>query len=78
MEEEEEEEEEEVDKILGIQWNMTNDTLSVAVDERFKVRAKTPRQVVQQAALYDPMGILATFILIERRWTQMSMQGKWG
>ena len=32
----------------------------------------------QQAALYDPMGILAPFILIGRKWTQMSMQGKWG
>ena len=76
----EEGEDEEVNTILGIQWNMTNDTLSVAVDEeRFKERAKTPRQVVQQqAALYDPIGILAPFILIGRGWTQKLMQGRWG
>ena len=74
------EEEEEVDKILGIVWDMRRDRLSVAVEEeKFSQRAKTPRQVVQQqASLYDPLGILAPFILLGRKWTQKSMPDKWG
>ena len=34
--------------------------------------------VQQQAALYDPMGMIAPFILLGRQWTQSAMQGPWG
>ena len=73
-------EEERHQKILGIAWDMKEDSFSVAIEEeKFTPRATTPRQVVQQqAALFDPLGILAPFILLGRRWTQQSMTGPWG
>ena len=67
-------------KILGIAWDMKLDAFSVAIEEeRFKPRATTPREVVQQqAALYDPLGIVAPFVLLGRQWTQLSMKDNWG
>ena len=61
-------------------WNIKEDTLRVAIEEeRFAEMAKTTRQVVQQqAGLYDPLGIVAPFVLIGRRWTQRAMKGEWG
>ena len=78
--EEEEEEEAEEEKILGIVWNLKEDTLAVSIEEeRFLEPATTPRKVVQQqASLYDPLGIVAPFVLIGRRWTQQAMTGEWG
>ncbi len=38
----------------------------------------TPRLVVQQqAGLYDPLGLVAPFVLIGRAWTQKSMMKDW-
>ena len=76
---EEEEEEEKEKRILGIVWNTKEDKLSVAIDEeKYKDQAITPRHVVQQqAALFDPLGIVAPFHLLGRQWTQKSMSGKW-
>ena len=84
MKEEEEEGEEEdgvykEKRILGIVWNTKEDTLSVAIDEeKYKEEATTPRHVVQQqAALFDPLGIVAPFHLLGRQWTQKAMADKW-
>ena len=72
-------EEKEERKILGIVWDTDNDTFSVAIDEeKFREVAETPRQVVQQqAALFDPIGMVAPFVLIGRKWTQESMTDDW-
>ena len=80
VEEEEEGEEVEEEKILGIVWNLKEDSLAVSIEEeRFLQPAKTPRQVVQQqAGLYDPLGIVAPFVLIGRKWTQQAMKGGLG
>ena len=68
------------EKILGIQWNMETDRLSVVIEkEKFEETAETPRKVVKlQASIYDPLGILAPFILLGRLIIQAAMQGKWG
>ena len=78
-EEEVEEEEAKEKRILGIVWDTKKDTLSVAIDEeKYKDEATTPRHVVQQqAALFDPLGIVAPFHLLGRQWTQKAMTGKW-
>ena len=78
-EKEEEEEEGKEKRILGIVWNTKEDRLSVAIDEeKYKDQATTPRHVVQQqAALFDPLGIVAPFHLLGRQWTQKAMTGKW-
>merc|ERR1712228_1132384 len=70
----------EEEKILGILWNMVTDRLSVVIEEeRFAATAETPRQLVKlQASLYDPLGILAPFILLGRLIIQAAMQGRWG
>ena len=77
--EEVEEEQERMQKILGIVWDLEEDTLSVAIEpEKFVKEATTPRMVVQQqAGLYDPLGLIAPFILIGRSWTQKSMTKDW-
>ena len=74
-----EEDEEKERRILGIVWNTKEDTLSVAIDEeKYKEEATTPRHVVQQqAALFDPLGIVAPFHLLGRQWTQKAMAGQW-
>ena len=79
QEEEEEEGESQEKRILGIVWKTKEDTLSVAIDEeKYKEEATTPRHVVQQqAALFDPLGIVAPFHLLGRQWTQKAMTGKW-
>ena len=66
-------------KLLGVVWNTDTDRLSVAIeDEKFEKRAETPRHVVQQqAALFDPIGMIAPFILLGRKWTQSSMVDEW-
>ena len=65
---------------MGIGWNTKRDSLNVVIDdEKFAIPATTPRMVVQQqAALYDPLGMIAPFILLGRQWTQSAMQGPWG
>ena len=72
--------EESREKILGVVWNMKEDTLSIAIEEEeFEKTAITPRQIVQmQAKIFDPLGIGAPFVLIGRRLTQKAMKGKWG
>ena len=79
QEEEEDEGESQEKRILGIVWKTKEDTLSVAIDEeKYKEEATTPRHVVQQqAALFDPLGIVAPFHLLGRQWTQKAMAGKW-
>ena len=73
-------EQKEEEKILGIKWNMKEDRLSVEIDkEKYEEEVETLRQLVKlQASLYDPLGILAPFILLGRKIIQMAMQGKWG
>ena len=80
MKREGDEEQDEKQSILGIGWNTKRDSLHVVIDdEKFITPATTPRMVVQQqAALYDPMGMVAPFILLGRQWTQSAMQGPWG
>ena len=74
------EDEEAEKKLLGVVWNTDTDRLSVAIEEeKFAQQAKTPRHVVQQqAALFDPIGMIAPFILLGRKWTQSSMVDEWG
>ena len=64
---------------MGIVWNTKDDTLGVAIEEeKYTARARTPREIVQQqASLYDPLGIIAPFIMLGRQWIQKSMSGKW-
>ena len=65
---------------MGIGWNTKHNSLNVVIDdEKIAVPVTTPRMMVQQqATLYDPLGMIAPFILLDRQWTQSAMQGPWG
>ena len=67
-------------KILGIVWDTKTDEFKVSIDlEKFEAEADTPRLVVtQQASLFDPIGMIAPFMLLGRQWTQEAMTDEWG
>ena len=54
-------------KILGISWETQSDTLNFVFDEEItKNIASTPRELVAiQASLFDPLGFVSPFQLLE-------------
>ena len=71
---------EEITKFLGLQWNLKDDTLSIAVKDFKAPDAKTPREMVKTGArIFDMEGWFIPFIVTGRGITQESMSGLfWG
>ena len=62
-------------KVLGVGWSTVDDMLVFEFDSDIATKeVNTPRELVSvQASLFDPLGLIAPFLLIGRRMLQKSM-----
>ena len=62
-------------KVLGVGWSTADDALVFEFDKEIVSKeVNTPRELVSvQASLFDPLGLIAPFLLIGRRMLQRSM-----
>ncbi|KAK4474259.1 hypothetical protein MN116_000293 [Schistosoma mekongi] len=66
-----------VERTLGLQWNVVTDTLGFVVNDANKPIAKRG-MLSHLSSLFDPLGLIAPFVLCAKQMFQMTCKGKLG